>query len=153
MSSDLWSFALACYQRPGVEAACLHLQAGGADVCLLLCGLWLEQRGVPCESARVRALRQIAQPWQRDVVQPLRELRQHWREAARHDELLSGWRERIKVLELESERELLRRLEEVTSAWAPSEATSSDWLEALAGTEGETCRDALAELRAAAVEA
>lgn len=152
MSSDLWSFALACYQRPGVETACLRLQSTGADVCLLLCGLWLEQRGVACETTRVQALRQIAEPWQHAVVQPLRELRQRWRETARHDGLLNDWRERIKALELESERELLRRLEEITSAWSPSGAATS-WLEALAGASGETCHDALATLRAAADEA
>ena len=38
MPSDLWSFAIHVYQRDGVEAACLRLQAAGADVCLLLAG-------------------------------------------------------------------------------------------------------------------
>ena len=46
MCADLWSFALSTYARPGVEAACLRVQEQGADVCLLLCGAWLEQRGV-----------------------------------------------------------------------------------------------------------
>lgn len=42
MHTDLWNFALHLYARPGVEAACLALQDEGADVCLLLCGAWLE---------------------------------------------------------------------------------------------------------------
>lgn len=153
MSSDLWSFALVCYQRPGVEAACLKLQGAGADVCLLLCGVWLERRAVVCEPSRVQALQRIAAPWQNEVVKPLRELRQRWREAARHDEKVGTWRERIKTLELETERELLRRLEGEASVWPSSAAEPSNWLEALAGASGETCRDALSELRAAAAEA
>src|SRR3546814_12836636 len=32
MTTDLWRFAESLYQRPGVEAACLHLQDEGADV-------------------------------------------------------------------------------------------------------------------------
>ena len=75
MPTDLWNFALACYARPGVEALCLRLQAGGADVCLLLCALWLERRRVACDGQRLDQLRAIAEPWQRQVVQPLRELR------------------------------------------------------------------------------
>ena len=51
MPADLWNFALACYARPGVEQVFLRLQDGGADVCLLLCALWLERRQVPCEGA------------------------------------------------------------------------------------------------------
>lgn len=150
MSSDLWSFALARYQRPGMETACLRLQGAGADVCLLLCGLWLEHRNVACQPSRVQVLQRIATPWQNEVVRPLRDLRQRWRDAAGHDEQLRGWRERIKALELESERELLRRLEEEAGAWPTVGGQSSLWLEALAGAGGETCRDALAELRDAA---
>ena len=48
MPSDLWDFAQRLYGRPGVEHACLQLQEAGADVCLLLCGAWLQQRGVAC---------------------------------------------------------------------------------------------------------
>jgi len=48
MPTDLWRFAETLYQRPGVEAACLQLQAQGADVCVLLCAAWLERRQVAC---------------------------------------------------------------------------------------------------------
>ena len=68
---DLWTFALACYARPGVETACLELQNQGADVCLLLCGAWLQARGVAC-SARLQALTALAAPWRGDVIEPLR---------------------------------------------------------------------------------
>lgn len=153
MPSDLWSFASCCYAHPGVEAACLRLQAAGADVCLLLCGLWLEQRGVPCNDERLAALRALSEPWQRQVVQPLRELRQSWRATASADEVQERLRAQVKALELEAERELLARLEAAVSGWPHAEQHGvAEWLEALAGTARE-CRDALQVLRAATTQA
>lgn len=75
MHTDLWNYALALYARPGVEAACLELQALGGDVCLLLCATWLQARGVAVLGERAQALQELAEPWQRDVVAPLRSLR------------------------------------------------------------------------------
>ncbi|OLU34545.1 TIGR02444 family protein [Pseudomonas sp. PA27(2017)] len=131
MSPDLWTFATTLYARPGVEAACLELQAAGADVCLLLCGLWLDSRGVAHDAEREAQLRQAAEQWQREVVKPLRALRQGWREAAGHDSALSGLRERVKQLELEAEREQLERLQALAEGWSqqPSEQDRR-WLEA-----------------------
>ena len=77
MSSDLWSFSVFTYSRRGVERACLQLQSAGVNVCLLLCGLWLEERGVTCNKQRLQLLRDVAVPWDADVVQPLRALRLH----------------------------------------------------------------------------
>ena len=82
MSSDLWSFSLTTYARPGVERACLQLQSAGVNVCLLLCGSWLGQRGVACNEQRLKRLRDVAQPWDADVVQPLRALRMQWKACA-----------------------------------------------------------------------
>lgn len=98
MSSDLWSFALAVYARPGVEDACLHLQSAGASVCLMLCGLWLEQRDVTCDEARVQQLQEVTAPWDREVVQPLRTLRMQWKTTAEADPVLKGMRDQIKGL-------------------------------------------------------
>lgn len=150
MPSDLWSFASYCYARPGVEAACLRLQAAGADVCLLLCGLWLEQRGVACDDERLAALKALSEPWQRQVVQPLRELRQSWREPAQLDAAQLRLREQVKALELEAERELLQRLERLAGNWSQLTGASVAWLEPLATAAGEQHRDALLVLRAAA---
>src|SRR3990167_5467928 len=105
MPTDLWRFAEALYQRPGVEAACLLLQTQGADVCLLLCAAWLETRKIACNDERVTTLKNLAQPWQQQVVVPLRQLRQSWREQAQSDKALRQLREQIKQLELEAERE------------------------------------------------
>jgi uncharacterized protein (TIGR02444 family) len=132
MYPDLWRFAEEFYRRPGVEAACLQLQAQGADVCLLLCALWCEVRKVPCTAQRIAALRSIAQPWQTQVVTPLRQLRQAWRSAAQDDPDLAGLRERIKTLELDAERELLQRLALHSRDWPSAQTTPpGGWLEQL----------------------
>lgn len=131
---DLWNFAVRLYARPGVESACLQLQEAGCDVCLLLTGAWLEQRGVPCRDDYLNALSDLAQPWQQNVVMPLRQTRQQWRAAASQDAELAPLREQLKRLELEAERLLLKRLEALTRDW-PSENAGCDWLQHLAGND------------------
>lgn len=148
MCADLWSFALSTYARPGVEAACLRLQEQGADVCLLLCGAWLEQRGVAYKPERVQALQQIAQPWRVQVVEPLRQMRVQWRALAQQDTQLASLRERIKTLELEAERTLLARLEALAQAWPINEVLGQqEWLEGLATEAANLDHDALLQLR------
>lgn len=150
MSSDLWSFSLNTYALPGVQEACLQLQGEGANVCLLLCGAWLGRRGVRCDSQRLEQLKAFAAPWHRDVVQPLRDLRIGWRDAAREDLELSALREQVKTLELEAERQLLLRLQERVREWPEAQAKSlEDWLGGLAAGAAERNRDALQVLRVA----
>ena len=98
MQNELWNHALALYRQPGVEAACLALQGAGADVCLLLCGTWLQARRVAPDAMRAAALQAIAGPWQQQVIAPLRVLRQQWREAAQGDAQLASLREQVKGL-------------------------------------------------------
>ncbi|WP_202369159.1 TIGR02444 family protein [Pseudomonas sp. MWU318] len=151
MSSDLWSFSLATYARPGVEPACLQLQMAGANVCLLLCGLWLEQRGTDCDEQRVEQLKELVGPWDREVVQPLRALRTQWKTLAEDDPVLKGLREQMKALELEAERHLLWQLEQAAQDWPRDEVSASgQWLESLAGSTASPNRDALHVLRVAA---
>ncbi|AHC38589.1 MULTISPECIES: TIGR02444 family protein [unclassified Pseudomonas] len=149
MCADLWSFALSTYTRPGVEAACLRLQEQGADVCLLLCGAWLEQRGVGCVPERVQALQQIARPWQMQVIEPLRRVRVQWRELAQQDESLAALRERVKALELDAERQLLARLEALVLGWQSGDGVGQpQWLERLATEDAANLDpDALQQLR------
>ncbi|MGH8448653.1 TIGR02444 family protein [Pseudomonas sp.] len=149
MCADLWSFALSTYARPGVEAACLRLQEQGADVCLLLCGAWLEQRGIVVSAERIRALKQIAGPWQAQVVEPLRQVRMQWRVLAQQDKPLATLRERIKVLELEAERELLVRLGTLSLQWSTeAQVSHQPWLEGLAAEDAANLdHDALQQLR------
>ncbi|VVO99676.1 hypothetical protein PS858_02726 [Pseudomonas fluorescens] len=151
MSSDLWSFSLGTYARPGVEAACLTLQSAGVNVCLLLCGLWLGERGVTCNEQRLQLLRDLAGPWDADVVQPLRTLRLQWKAAASVDTELNSLRQEVKALEMEAERHLLLRLERLAQSWPQYEATdSSAWLEGVAAGAAHLDRDALHQLRVAA---
>lgn len=150
MSSDLWSFSLGTYARPGVEELCLQLQSAGANVCLLLCGLWLEQRGVSCDEQRLQQLLQVAGPWEVNVVRPLRTLRQQWKAAAADDVGLNALREQVKTLELESERHLLLQLERTAQDWPQDETTErSAWLEGVAAGAANLDRDALHQLRVA----
>lgn len=128
---DLWNFALELYARPGVEQACLHLQEAGSDVCLLLAGAWLQQRSVRCHEERLHALMDVADPWQREVIAPLRRTRRDWRTTAQRDTELATLREQIKKLELQAERVLLERLQVLAESW-PSEAGGDDWLIRLA---------------------
>lgn len=150
MHTDLWNHALALYARPGVQSTCLTLQDLGGDVCLLLCATWLQARGVAVSPARVQALREIAEPWQRQVVGPLRELRQHWRAPAQDDAALATLRTQVKALELEAERTLLARLQACAQQWptGPS-GPRDDWLEGLAPDQA-LGHDALLQLRVAA---
>ena len=150
MQTDLWNYCLNLYARPGVEPACLRLQDQGLDVCLLLCAAWLQQRDMACTEARMAQLKDCAEPWQREVVQPLRQLRTQWREAAAHDESLAVMRAQIKAMELEAERTLLRRLEEATQQWIPAQSQDNcDWLEKMAAGIDHPDRGALQVLRAA----
>ncbi|EJM10283.1 TIGR02444 family protein [Pseudomonas sp. GM18] len=150
MSSDLWSFSLDTYARPGVEGACLQLQSTGVNVCLLLCGLWLGQRGVTCNEQRLQLLRGVAGPWDADVVQPLRALRQQWKAAASEDAGLDDLREQVKALEMEAERHLLLRLERLAQSWPQCKATDpTAWLEGVAAGTATLDRDALHQLRVA----
>ncbi|WP_207291274.1 TIGR02444 family protein, partial [Pseudomonas sp. FW215-T2] len=129
MSSDLWSFSLSTYAQPGVEPACLQLQSAGINVCLLLCGLWLGERGVAFNEYRLQQLRSVAEPWDADVVRPLRALRVNWKVVAADDGELNALREQVKALELEAERHLLVRLERSALSWPQGEATDlSAWL-------------------------
>lgn len=150
MHDDLWNYALDLYARPGVESACLALQALGGDVCLLLCGTWLRARGVEPDAERVRALQELAAPWQRQVVTPLRTLRQQWRAGVQDDPQLAALRERVKGLELEAERTLLARLEQRAQAWPTTQGHPvEDWLPWLAPKQARD-HDALRQLRVVA---
>jgi uncharacterized protein (TIGR02444 family) len=127
------------------------LQSAGVNVCLLLCGLWLGERGVTCNEQRLQLLRDLAGPWDADVVQPLRTLRLQWKAAASVDTELNSLRQEVKALEMEAERHLLLRLERLAQSWPQYEATdSSAWLEGVAAGAAHLDRDALHQLRVAA---
>ncbi|MCQ4348792.1 TIGR02444 family protein [Pseudomonas stutzeri] len=149
MPQSLWSFAVDLYRCPDVAGLCLKLQdEHGADVCLLLAGLWLESRRLDATPARIAHLQRLAQPWQQTVVAPLRQLRRAWKAPAATDTQLAELRGRLAELELQAERRLLERIEELAADWATNApaASATTWLEPLA----PACRDALQALRVAA---
>ncbi|MEL7560422.1 TIGR02444 family protein [Stutzerimonas chloritidismutans] len=150
-NDDLWSFALACYAEPGVEKACLELQALGLDVCLLITCTWLEIRGVRQSAHRLEELKQLSLDWQRTVVVPLRSLRLAWREQAATDTELDGLRKCVKRLELDAERVQLDRLQQATQHWR-TEDGSDDWLNQLSTSVDGDARALLNVLRRAATQ-
>ena len=150
MQNDLWNYCLNLYARPGVEHACLRLQDQGMDVCLLLCAAWLQQRGIACTEARMEQLKDCAEPWQREVVHPLRQLRTQWREACAQDEALAALRVQVKALELEAERTLLSRLEALSQQWQRAQSQDNcDWPAMMAASIDRPDYGALQTLRAA----
>ncbi|SHM32696.1 TIGR02444 family protein [Phytopseudomonas punonensis] len=150
MSADLWTFATTLYAKPGVEAACLALQDAGADVCLVLCGLWLDQRGAAHSAEREVQLRQIAQGWQHEVIEPIRTLRRSWRAAAMGDAALATLRKRLQQLELDAEREQLQRLQAHSASWRGSAGTHlRRWLDALTPRGAITTQNASDRLHTA----
>lgn len=108
----LWDFALALYSRPGVEAACLHLQDdAGLDVLELLWRLWLYRHGLAAGD-----LPETVRLWQAEVTVPLRRLRRQLKAEAAERESVAALRQRLKAAELEAEREALARLEALSLA-------------------------------------
>ena len=95
-AAPLWDFALALYARPGVEAACLHLQDdAGVDVTELLWRCWLYRHGLATGEAPEAVRR-----WQAEVTAPLRRLRRALKDEARHRAGVAALRERLKASEL-----------------------------------------------------
>src|SRR5471032_1187400 len=72
-----WNFSLEIYNGEGVAEACLDLQERrGCDVNILLFCCWLGASGRPTLSAeRLRSVLKASDPWQAEIVRPLRALR------------------------------------------------------------------------------
>jgi uncharacterized protein (TIGR02444 family) len=71
-----WNFSLALYGRPGVAPALLGLQDSlGLDVNMLVFCCWAASRGRALSSEDLAAVEAVAEPWQTEVVRPLRALR------------------------------------------------------------------------------
>jgi uncharacterized protein (TIGR02444 family) len=101
---EFWAFSLDFYRRPGVAEASLALQdRDGRDVNLVLWCLWTgwNGRGRLAADDLARAEAAVA-PWRRDVVVPLRSVRRALKGSAVPDS--EALRDRVKALELESER-------------------------------------------------
>ncbi|PLW84146.1 TIGR02444 family protein [Kineobactrum sediminis] len=130
MNNALWAFSLHRYQQPGVAEACLEAQDYyAADVNLLLYAAWLQAQGQRRDAAEWSALGRALAPWRQRVVVPLRQLRRDWRGLPEAQSL----RERLKVLELEAEREQQAQIWRWHGRNTASPATPGSLLQALDG--------------------
>lgn len=112
-SNPLWDFMTWAYKEPGVEKACLALQAKHAiDVNILLFCLWLAHRSVG-SSMLARYLAgalKLSRDWQRNLVEPLRTARNNMKDFIENSDMAgpnrvaaSELRDRIKACELDTE--------------------------------------------------
>lgn len=121
-----WAFSLHVHAAPGVERFCLSLQDGlKADVNLLLCAAWCGAtgRGALDEADLARLDAAIA-PLRDEVVARLRAARRWLKPVAATSPRLAAMRERIKAIELESEREVQFLLAGALEATHPLPAAS-----------------------------
>ena len=78
-----WSFALECYDRPGVQSQCLELQDRyAAEVLVLLFLCWRASCGDVLDMTRLRALCERSAPLARQLIGPLRAARRALKSAA-----------------------------------------------------------------------
>ncbi len=116
MTTDFWDWAVDIYGREGVAEACLALQdAYGHCVPLLLWAAWRAHEGRGIDEAEAAKAARIARVWAGEVVAPLRQVRRRLKSALEEgDEAVRlPLREKIKGLELEAERALMRRLSDM----------------------------------------
>ena len=105
--SDFWRFSLSLYRMEGVPPACIALQDGhGLDVNLMLFALWLASQGRSIAAAEMTEADEAVGAWRSEAVVALRGVRRFLREppAALDSRAAAALRERIKAVELESER-------------------------------------------------
>lgn len=109
VAPSFWDFSLQVYAMPDMAATCVALQDGhGADVNLLLFGLWAAYRGRSVGAAEIAELQRIASPWRDEVIGPLRAARRMLKNfTIPHAAEL---RETVKGAELEAERLQQERL-------------------------------------------
>ena len=74
-AESFWDFSLALYGRPGVAPALIGLQdRRGLDVNMLLYCCWAGIERSALSRDELTAVEALAEPWQAEVVRPLRAL-------------------------------------------------------------------------------
>jgi uncharacterized protein (TIGR02444 family) len=105
-TTSFWSFSLKFYSQPEDGSVCLDLQDRfGADVNIVLYGLWQAYRERRLSDGDVRNVIELVGTWQVNVVRPLRTVRRFLKSRA------PGWpsqdidllRQRVKAEELQAE--------------------------------------------------
>ena len=114
--SDLWTWAVAAYDAPGVAEACLSLQDHNEqNVPLLLWAAWVAVTGRRPDEETIEAACDAARAYDTVVVAPLRAVRRTLKAPIPdvdndHREAL---RQQVKALELDAERRLMLELEDL----------------------------------------
>ena len=128
LKSSLWNFAVSIYKKNGVSAACLFLQEScDVDVPLLFCAGFLVVNGKCFDPAILSALQKQTSPWQRDVVQSLRVVRQKLKSESYPVQIDKGeaLRLSVKAAELSAEKIQLNMMEDATAQVPPSDIQPS----------------------------
>ncbi len=132
-SNPFWNFSLAIYAQAGVATVCLDLQESlGVDVNLLLYVCWCASEGRALTDRQIVAVDASIADWRRDVVHPLRVLRQGLRDYPGVD----STRAMIKQAELEAERVQQQRMHRHSLSGDPVEGGLHDNLQQFAGFQG-----------------
>jgi len=103
---SFWAFTLALYGKPGVAAALIGLQDRlGLDVNMLLYCCWIAADGRLLSRDDLKAVEAVADPWQSEVVRPLRALRRRLKGGfgAIPPDRVEAYRKRVNELEIEGE--------------------------------------------------
>ncbi|MEE8370600.1 MAG: TIGR02444 family protein, partial [Sphingomonadales bacterium] len=114
-SEHPWAFAGRVFASGEVEDACLCLQDDpGADVIVMLFFLWLGMAGRKLNAGDMQEILDLAEPWQRSAIRPLRRLRREVRnlEEDRSREIYTA----MKASELALEKQELQVLWNAVSA-------------------------------------
>lgn len=111
---DFWRWALARWQDSEVAAGLLSLQEDHHVVVLEVMLLaWLGRGGWQVSADCHAALVAVAQPWVAEVVLPLRQTRQQWR----NDPARAAQRRCLQRVELRAEEELAELYFAVLAQW------------------------------------
>lgn len=121
---QFWNFSLKLYRQPGVESLCLKLQQDGqADINILLWLCWLETKSIPVDHKQIQQAEAHIARWNQEAVWPLRALRTEMKQRyGTSDVAIEATRSAIKKAELQAERVVQIRLEQLADTWpAPSQ--------------------------------
>jgi uncharacterized protein (TIGR02444 family) len=105
--NPFWSFSLSLYGRAGVAPALIALQDRlGLDVNMLLFCCWAGTVGRTLSAEDIAAVEQIAEPWQAEIVRPLRAVRRRLKGgfAGLPPEGVEAYRKRVNELEIAGEQ-------------------------------------------------
>jgi uncharacterized protein (TIGR02444 family) len=101
-----WNFSLSLYGEPGVASALVGLQDRlGLDVNMLLYACWVGCEGRSLSPADLEAVEAAVEPWQAELVRPLRGLRRRLKAgfAGLPTDRVEAYRKQLNDLEIEAE--------------------------------------------------